>query len=125
MATCRAMTTHLDHARRELIAALGESDHLDDLPSDEANTYEARRMRARAGMAVKAAEVHALLAIAEVLTDLRDDQAMSAVVQQEALVDRLEDELVAYDEAGHMFGTSGAGAQFLASCLVEKGWVLR
>lgn len=70
MVSC--MTTRTEHAIRELHAAIGEADHLDDLPSDEANTYDARRMRHRSGMAIKAAEVHALLAIAENLEYLAD-----------------------------------------------------
>jgi hypothetical protein len=40
----------------------------------------------------------------------------------EATVDALENALVEYDERGELFGTSGAGAYFLASFLVKRGW---
>lgn len=40
------------------------SQNLDDLGEELANSYEARRLRAHIGFALKVAEIHALLAIA-------------------------------------------------------------
>lgn len=40
----------------------------------------------------------------------------------EAQEDALENDLVAYDTEGHLFGLSGAGAQFLAEHLLREGW---
>lgn len=39
----------------------------------------------------------------------------------EALVDRIQDALVEYDEDGRIFGSSGAGAYFLADHLAKSG----
>lgn len=39
-------------------------------------------------------------------------------------VDALENALVEYDERGYLFGTSGAGAYFLARFLLDKGYHL-
>lgn len=81
------MTSRMQAAERELAAAINDSDLVDDLPADEANSYEGRRARYRAGVAIKAAEVHALLAIADalnsILLDLADDKAMAAAVEKE------------------------------------------
>lgn len=52
------------------------------------------------------------------LDDLEREQA------REYLLERLEDDLVKYDEQGRLFGTSGAGAQFLAAFLVDHGWAV-
>jgi hypothetical protein len=46
---------------------------------------------------------------------------MAADVDEDAL-DRLEQDLVTYDTRGQLFGTSGAGAHFLATYLLAAGW---
>lgn len=83
--TLHRMTTRIQAAERELLAAINDSDLVDDLPADEANSHEGRRARYRAGVAIKAAEVNALLAIADalnsILLDLADDQA--AAIERE------------------------------------------
>lgn len=65
------MTDHFRHAELELRAALNESTLVDDLPLDEANTYDARRARYRAHVAMDAAQVHATLALVQ---ELRHEQ---------------------------------------------------
>lgn len=44
---------------------------------------------------------------------------------REQAIEAMEDDLVAYDVDGRVFGTSGAGASFLARYLIDQGWVSR
>lgn len=44
-----------------------------------------------------------------------------AAPDTEAMIDRIQDILVSYDEDGRLFGTSGAGSLFLAEFLVAHG----
>lgn len=43
----------------------------------------------------------------------------------EVIAEDLEDVLVEYDEQGDLFGSSGAGAQFLAVHIVGSDWFKR
>lgn len=61
---------NFDRAERELLAAISDSDLIDDLPAGEANSYAGRRARYRAGVAIKAAAVNALLAVAVEVREL-------------------------------------------------------
>ncbi len=45
----------------------------------------------------------------------------AAVEDTDDLIDTIEDALVTYDEQCQLFGTSGAGAYFLAKHLVDQG----
>lgn len=52
-------------------------------------------------------------------------ESVAASAELEFLTEELEDLLVAYDESGHPFGTSGAGAYFLAEHIVASDWFKR
>lgn len=61
----RMNDTHVTQARAELATALNDATLVDDLPLEEANSYEGRRAKWRARVALEAAQVHATLALVE------------------------------------------------------------
>lgn len=53
------------------------------------------------------------------------DDGVAASASLEFLTEELEELLVSYDESGHLFGLSGAGAYFLAEHIVASDWFKR